>query len=142
MSRVRSLAQLDCSSLEALRRDLGRLVAAIDLELDERSAERPFEWHNVTPLQRGEVRSKFGQLVRMDTMPGNPAPKVYLPEAVSVDVGKSVGVSANNISPTGVVRLYPAGTQKINYAAGVATLGIPLGIRDVVWTGQSWEVRL
>lgn len=144
MSKLRSLlAQLDTASPEALKRDLGRLVDIVDKELDALAAERFFEWNSVTPLQRGTITAKFGELVRVDTTPGQPAPQVNLPEAKTTDIGKRVGVSRNYLSPTCLVVIRPAGTQLFNFATGGATLvASTLGIRDVVWNGASWEGRL
>jgi hypothetical protein len=142
MSRLAALRRLNTSSTESLGRDLGRLVAVIDDELNALAALRVFEWNNVSILRQGTVKAAFGELVRMDLAPGAPAPHIELPRAKQENIGARVGVCANAVSPTGVVVLHPAGQQKINYATGAATLGTTLGIRDVVWTGLSWEVRL
>lgn len=142
MSKLAGLRQLDTSSPEALKRDLGRLVEALDRELDAIVAARFFEWNEVTPLQRGTVQAKFGQLVRMDTTPGQSAPHVYLPEAKTTDIGKRVGVSRNSLSPTGCVVMHPVAGQLINYVAtGLTLVPSTLGIRQATWLGSSWEVR-
>jgi hypothetical protein len=142
VSKLAGIRQLDTSSPEALKRDLGRLIETLDREFDAIVAARFFEWNEVTPLQRGTVQAKFGQLVRMDTTPGRAAPHVQLPEATTADIGKSVGVSRNNLSPTGLVVFHPAGSQLLNYSSGAATLvASSLGIRVATWLGSSWEVR-
>lgn len=142
MSRVAGLQQLDTSSPENLKRDLARLVRALDAELDAIVAARFFEWNEVTTLQRGAVQAKFGQLVRMDTKAGQPAPHVYLPKGQTTDIGKRVGISNNANSPTCIVVAHAVGAQTIRYGTNVATLVASLlSIRSLMWTGASWEVK-
>jgi hypothetical protein len=141
MSRLASIRQLDTSSTEALKRDLARLVELIDSELDAVSARIIFEWQDVPPLQRGSVAAKFGQLVRMDTTPGQPAPHVVLPQAGTADIGKSVGMAVNAPSPTCILVAHGAGAQRVGYTGTAATLvASSLVIRTVTWSGSTWEL--
>lgn len=141
MSRLRSLTQLDTTDPEKLKRDLGRLVQELDDELDAAKARMAIEWPEVTALQRGSITAKMGQLVRVDTLPGAPAPHVYMPEAKTTDIGSRIGVSVNATSPTCLAVAHSVGSQKINFTGTVATLvASALVIRAVTWTGQTWEL--
>ncbi len=140
MSRLKSQTQIDTSSPENLRRDLARALATIDELFDLTSALFGVEWNSVTPLQRGDIRAKFGELVRVDTTPGQATPRVYLPGAKTTDIGKRIGLTSNYLSPTCLPVVYPANNQLVRYSSGGATI-VPstLNVRELVWTGASWE---
>ena len=140
MSRLKSQTQIDTSSPETLRRDLARALATIDELFDLTAALFGVEWNSVTPLQRGDIRAKFGELVRVDTTPGRAVPRVYLPEAKTTDIGKRIGITRNHLSPTCMPIIYPANNQLLRYAVtGLTITASTLNVRELVWTGASWE---
>ncbi len=103
MSRLKSQTQIDTSSPENLRRDLARALATIDELFDLTSALFGVEWNSVTPLQRGDIRAKFGELVRVDTTPGQATPRVYLPggrsfaSAAETEEGRELFLAASRV---------------------------------------------
>lgn len=137
MSRLASIRRIDTSDPQKLAKEIERLIAVLDQELDALTLARIQEWAEVTVLQRGSVVAKFGQLVRLDTT-GITAPHVMLPAATSADIGKSIGVTRNQLSPTNLPVIHAA--QTINYSGVVATLvASTIGIKKYSWTGQTWE---
>ncbi len=139
MSRLSVLRQLDTSSPEKLKRDLGRLVEELEgtfRGLREVFQERWLPARTVVTSTTERPGLKFGELTKVDTQGGDV--RLYLPLAAGRDAGRVVQFvkmfAANDVHLTA-----PAGTlvQLGDTFDGISTERL----YSVYWDGESWWVH-
>ncbi len=134
MSRLSALRQLDTANPAALKRDLGRLVALLEEELNDlrsaRSAAFPDGVYGPTiAIGRPPFALGLGRIHIIDMAAGDV--DVWLPVATSADEGSAVGI----------VRVQAGNTLTLHASGGQLVSGSPYvgvgteGLRIVFWCG-------
>ncbi len=134
MSRLAQIRQLDTSSPEALRRDLGRLVDTLDTELRALANARrglfPEGTHPQTMSAGGSpFQLALERLHIVDMTDGNV--DVTLPYARATDAGKAVGIL--RVQSGNTLTVYPSGSQLVNATTSQSVINA--GVRIYIWCG-------
>jgi hypothetical protein len=139
MRSLSSRTQLDTSTPEVLKRDLGRLVESIDEMFGSLGSFFRERLYRDRIISVGDTRPglKFGALSLVDTGGGNVT--LYLPKALKSDAGRVLGFVkryANNH-----VNLQTTDGSLINGFYDRIE-GMPqLGVHELLWDGSGWWIR-
>jgi len=140
-SALRSrVPQLDTSSPDKLRRDLGRVQGDLDqllFAIQQSFVPRMQFGRRITAnTERASCRLNFSEAPLVDTRDGSV--RLYLPKATPKQAGLSCGF-IKQIATSRIV-LQPAAGALINGQSQWDALG-QVGFHYVVWDGTSWWVR-
>ncbi len=136
MSRLSQLRQIDTSSPEALKRDLGRLVEELEgtfRGLREVFLERWLPARTVVTSTTERPGLKFGEFTKVDTQGGDV--RLYLPLATGRDAGRVVQFV--KMFAANWVRVVAAAGTLVNMETESNTVN-DVGLHEFYWDGEAW----